>query len=371
MKSNTTSRGGSTKRRLALLLPAHNEELILATTIRSAIVAGMKARDIYVVDDDSSDRTRTIALTELSKRNVLSVPRSGKAKAVMQALDHFAITASYDWVHVADADSVFCADYFRIYKKYLDDSHYVACVGFVQSMRGNWIATYRSFSYTYGQHIFRRLQSWLGVIAVLPGPVTCFKTTIIKDLDFETGSLTEDFDLTLQIHRRHLGRIRFIPEAVNFTQDPRTLKDFLQQTLRWQRGFFQGVRKYHIGLRPHRIDLGIGYQVSESLYYLIQLLVIMPLLITLTHSFAAPLAIAVADFTAIALLAVFSAAVANRPKIVLSVVYFYLLRFLELGVFLWAFVEVIVLRKFKNAATGWQTEGRRYEISSPDVEKLA
>lgn len=371
MGSDAAIQNTNAKRRLALLLPAHNEELILAATISSAAAAGMSTEDIYVVDDDSSDKTRAIALAHLPKQNVLTVPRSGKAKAVMQALEYFGITGNYDWVHVADADSVFCPGYFAIYKRHLDDARYVACVGFVQSMRGNWIATYRSFSYTYGQHIFRRLQSWLGVIAVLPGPVTCFKTSIITQLDFETGSLTEDFDLTLQIHRRRLGRIRFIPEAVNYTQDPRTIKDFLHQSLRWQRGFFQGVRKYRIGLRPHKIDLGIGYQVSESIYYLVQLLVLMPLLVVITGSVAMPLALAVADFTVITLLAVFSAAVANRPKIVMSIGYFYILRFLELGIFMWAFIEVIVLRKFKTATNGWQTEGRRYKIASPDVEKLA
>src|SRR5260221_11469454 len=35
------------KRKLALLLPGHNEELIIAITIRSAIKAGQKKRDIF------------------------------------------------------------------------------------------------------------------------------------------------------------------------------------------------------------------------------------------------------------------------------------------------------------------------------------
>jgi len=369
MKAKDKEKDGLKKERLALLLPGHNEELIIATTIQSAIAAGMNIDDIYVVDDDSSDATRDIALSQLPKKNVLSVPRSGKARAVMQALEYFDIVNRYEWVHVADADSVFCANYFDIYRRNLDAKKWVAAVGFVQSMPGNWIATYRSFSYTYGQHIFRRLQSWLGVIAVLPGPVTCFKTSIIKDLDFETASLTEDFDLTLQIHRKKLGRIKFIPEAVNFTQDPRTLSDFINQTLRWQRGFFQGVRKYHIGLRPHKIDAGIGYQMGESIYYLFQMLIILPLLFVSTHSFSTPIAILTADFIAIVVLAVFSALAARRPIILAALVYFYVLRFLELGIFIWAFIEVVILRRHQTHTVGWQTEGRRYEITMGKMEE--
>jgi len=357
------------KRRLALLLPGHNEELIIGTTIQSAVAAGLRLRDIYVVDDNSSDKTRVIALRFLPAENVLSVERSGKARAVKKAIEHFSIVSRYTWVHVADADSVFCPDYFKIYLQHLNANKWCACVGFVQSMPGNWIAKYRSFSYTYGQHIFRRLQSWFNIIAVLPGPVTCFRTDIVKRLDFETESLTEDFDLTLQIHRYRLGKIRFIPEAINYTQDPRTIRDFVSQTLRWQRGFFQGVRKYHIGLRPRLIDAGIGYQMLESVYYILQLLVILPLLVITTHSFSGALLIVGADFTAIVVLAIFSSAAAHRPSILLSLWYFYALRFLELSLFMWAFIEVIVLRKFTTVARGWRTEGRRYEISAVIVKE--
>jgi len=355
------------RRRIALLLPAHNEQLIIATTIRSAIAAGMDKSDIYVVDDNSSDNTYAIAVRELSATNVLSVPRSGKARAVLQAFTHFNMRRRYCWLHVADADSIFCKDYFRTYRKCLNGKEWVAAVGFVQSLGGNWLANYRSFSYTYGQHIFRRIQSWFGMISVLPGPVTCFKTDIIKDLDFETESLTEDFDLTMQIHRKHLGRIRFIPEAVNFTQDPRTIRDFYGQTLRWQRGFFQGVRKYHIGLRPHFIDLGVGYQMTESAYYLCQLLVILPMLALLNHNWGAALGIFLADYTAICALAVFAAIAAKRPIILVTTLYFYPLRLFELAIFVQAFVEIMILGRFKTVARGWETEGRRYEINTEDI----
>ena len=358
------------RRNLALLLPAHNEELILETTIHSAITAGLEKKDIYVVDDSSSDSTREIALRELGEDHVLSVARSGKALAVQKAFKHFAFENRYRWMHVADADSIFSKNYFHTYYRYLEANDCTVAVGFVQSMGGNWLANYRSFSYTYGQHIFRRIQSWFGMIAILPGPVTCFSSDIIKNLDFETESLTEDFDLTLQLHRKKLGRIRFVPEAVNYTQDPRTLKDFYNQTLRWQRGFFQGVRKYKIGQRPHKIDIGIGYQLIETVYYLVQLLIILPLLWVVAHKPEAAGTLILADFSIIAMLAVFSAVVTKRPVILLTLTYFYALRLFELLIFLQAFVEIIILRRFKTVQKGWDTEGRRYELNLSEIEGL-
>lgn len=365
-----TAKQPARRKRLALLLPAHNEELILAATIRSAIAAGMQRRDIYVVDDASHDKTREIALQEVGPGNVLSVPRSGKARAVKLAFDFFGLERRYDWLHVTDADSIFCPDYFHIYRAHLDEEQWCAAVGFVQSMGGNWLANYRSFSYTYGQHIFRRIQSWFGIIAVLPGPVTCFRTDIIKKFDFDMESLTEDFDLTMQIHRKRLGRIKFIPEAVNYTQDPRTLKDFYSQTLRWQRGFFQGVRKYRIAGRPHLIDLGIGYQLSESVYYFFQFTLVLPFLALATHGFGASLALLLADYTAICFLALFSAAAVKRPIILTTLPYFYVLRLLELVIFSQAFVEIIILRRFATVPRGWETAGRRYGVTVSEIEGM-
>ena len=95
----------------------------------------------------------SLPLSFLPAENVLSVERSGKARAVKRAIEHFSIVRRYSWIHVADADSIFCPHYFRIYLRHLDGKKWCACVGFVQSMPGNWIAKYRSFSYTYGQHI--------------------------------------------------------------------------------------------------------------------------------------------------------------------------------------------------------------------------
>lgn len=358
------------KGRLALLLPGHNEELLIGTTIKAAVSAGQSKKNIFVVDDNSDDKTRQIAVGLLGKSNVLTVPRSGKAKAVFSAIKHFNLENDYTWIHVADADSLFCDNYFREYLKDLDASKYVAAVGFVQSMRGNWIANYRCFSYTYGQHLIRRIQSWFNVIAVMPGPVSSFRADIIKKLDFETGSMTEDFDLTLQIYRFGLGKIKYIPNAVNFTQDPRTLKDFMNQTFRWQRGFFQGLRKYRIGLRPHLIDLSVGYQMLESVYYLTLLLILLPVTILVEHDYMLGLWIFLADFSVIALLAVYSAIEARRPILLVSLVYFYYLRLIELGIFFISFVEVIILGKYKTNEKGWKTEGRRYQISVSNIREL-
>ncbi len=361
------------KRKMALLLPAHNEELIIKSTIRSAIAAGQSKDNIFVVDDSSTDRTRKEAVAMLGRKQVLSVKRSGKARAVYQAIAYFEIEKRYQWLHVADADSVFGKNYFRIYRRNLIGKRYVAAVGFVQSLRGNWISKYRVFSYTYGQQVLRRLQSWMGMVSVFPGPVTSLRTDIISKLDFSAESLTEDFDLTLQFHRLKLGKIKYIPGAINYTQDPQTLKDFCIQTSRWHRGFFQGVRKYKVGTRPQAIDLYIGYQLLETSIYLLQMTVVLPLVIINTHPhrWVAIPSVFLADYLFISMLAVFTAISAKRFSIMSVFPLFYFMRMIELTIFIKAFIEVIVLRKFRTQIVGWQTEGRRYSLDTKALRDTA
>jgi len=356
-------------RKLALLLPGHNEELIIEATIKSAVAAGQPLADIYVVNDASTDKTRQIATALLGKSNVLNVRRSGKALAVHKAIKKFEIESRYDWVHVADADSLFSPTYFKEYRKKLSPEYAVA-VGFVQSLRGNWISTYRAITYTYSQHFTRRIQSYLGMISVFPGPVTCFRTDILKHLEINGNSMTEDFDMTLQVHRKNLGKILYIPKAVNYTQDPQNFSDFRKQNMRWYRGFFQGVKQYNIGLGHQRIDISIGLQVAQLFIFLIQIGILFPYIMYRTHNWLAiPVAIA-ADFTLMSIITLMSSLAIKRWYLLGAMPYFYILRTSELLMYMQAFIEIFILRRFAVAATGWATEGRRYKVNQAALQDI-
>lgn len=358
------------RRKLALLLPGHNEELIIAATIKSAIKAGQNRRDIFVVNDASTDATRKIATELLGKDNVLNVRRSGKALAVKKAIRKFNIPRNYQWLHVADADSVFGPDYFRIYRRKLS-REYVVAIGFVQSLRGNWISTYRAFSYTYGQHIYRRIQAFLGMISVFPGPVTSFRTDILPALNIDNTNVTEDFDVTLQVHRKNLGKVLYIPKAISYTQDPQTFSDFCRQSRRWYTGFFQGIRQYHIGLGTQRIDVGIGFQLLQTLFFLIQVFILFPIVMITTHHWLAiPLAIT-ADFILTSAITIISALVIRRWTLLGVLPFFYVLRVTELVLYFSALFKVLVMRGHEEAERGWATEGRRYAVDSAALRDVA
>ena len=79
-------------RNIVLIIPAYNEATVIAHTIRTALKAGMDKRDIFVVDDNSSDKTRSIAISILGRKNVMTVERSGKGLAISKIVEANSLT---------------------------------------------------------------------------------------------------------------------------------------------------------------------------------------------------------------------------------------------------------------------------------------
>lgn len=351
------------KRQMALIIPGHNEAMVIQDTIKSAIAAGQPIQDIYMVDDNSDDGTAALAQSVISPQHVLTVSRSGKAGAILKAIKYFRIADRYEWVHIADADSMFESDYFAEFTSHLDPKKYAAATGYVKSLKSNWISKYRAYEYSFGQEITRRLQHVLGVIPVIPGPTSCYRTDILDQLDFLTTNMTEDFDLTLQIHRKKLGRILFIPSAKTLTQDPKDYKDYVKQVSRWYRGFWQGVVERKIGFGFQKIDLYLGYQIIEMFFYYMNILILFPLLLLRGNAiFALSLSFMV-DFIIFFISAVFGSAAHKRADVLTAFPLFYILRVTNMVLYLKAFVEVVILKRFKIHQVGWSTTGRRYKIT--------
>lgn len=101
------------EKRVAILLPAYNEELTIASSIR-AFHQAMPEALIYVIDNNSSDATSAIAQSEInairtngkSIGGVLSEKRQGKGNAIRRAF----MEIDADIYVMADADMTYPAE---------------------------------------------------------------------------------------------------------------------------------------------------------------------------------------------------------------------------------------------------------------------
>lgn len=351
---------------LALLVAAHNEELVLENTLRSAIRAGMQRQHIYVVDDNSSDSTSAIAKAVLGADNVIKVSRSGKGLALSKAAKHFGLTRRYRWIHIADADGAFAPNYFSVFRRELRVKN-AAATGYIKSLPGGPVSQYRVFDYTIGLEIYRRFQAMFNTITVIPGPTSCFRSDVFGKVNFANDSLTEDFDVTLQVHRQGLGRIQYIMEAVAYTQDPLTVRDFYKQITRWFRGLMQGVRSHGIGRQASRLDAYLGFQLFQSLMFFVTYCLFIPILAISTANPAIIAGTFLYDVALTGFMTMGIAAFTRRWDILGAFPHIYALRWLTMFVFLKAIWEVTILGRYKGNSTGGWTTPTRYrptEISA-------
>ncbi len=346
------------KHMLALIISAHNEHLVLEKTVRSAIKAGMPKQHIYIVDDNSDDDTSPIARRLIGPKNTVRVRRSGKGLALTKLAKKFELTKRYQWIHIADADGGFAPGYFQTFRDTLDPK-YAAATGYVRSLPGEAVSQYRVLEYTIGMELHRRFQSLVGVISVIPGPTSCFRADVFDKVNFANKSMTEDFDVTIQIHRQKLGPIQFIPGAVVYTQDPRNLHDFVKQVTRWNRGTMQGVRSHRIGFRPQRIDMYLSYQIIQNLMLIVNYFVLLPYLAIVHRSLGVLAVTFLYDVTLMFALTLLVALKAARTDILSAFPHIYMYRWVMMWVFLRSFVEVVILHRFRVHEGGW--ENKRYK----------
>jgi poly-beta-1,6-N-acetyl-D-glucosamine synthase len=258
---------------VCVVIPAQNEELLLGRCIQSVLDAGVAPEHVYVIDDASTDGTVTIA-GAFARVNVWSTTAaSGKLGAVQTAIARFQLAERYRYLALLDADSHVAPDYFtEVITRFSIDSNVVVVCGAPRSEPHNWLTAYRALEYAVTLRVFRAGQNAVGAITVAPGCASTYATRILPSLDWDARTLVEDMDVTIQIHRRQLGKLAFTPHAITYTQDPRTLCQYIGQLTRWYSGTWQVMLLRNLPFGRQRIDAEFALLAGEGLIYAVLML---------------------------------------------------------------------------------------------------
>jgi cellulose synthase/poly-beta-1,6-N-acetylglucosamine synthase-like glycosyltransferase len=253
---------------VCVVIPAFNEEPLIGRCIQSVLAAGLRPSQIFVLDDRSADSTAAVA-AGFAGINVVRHPRRmGKMRSIERGILSCAIASRFEFMATLDADSYVMPEYFDAALAAFDeDPRAVLVCGTPRSERANWLTAYRTLDYAMSHFVYRQAQDVLGVITVAPGCASTYRTSILGALDWGGGTLVEDMDLTIQIHRKRLGRVRYAKDAVTMTQDPRTIRDYLGQITRWYSGTWQVARLHRLPWGRQLVDLELGILLGEGLLY--------------------------------------------------------------------------------------------------------
>lgn len=249
------------KAEICVVVPAYNEAPVIESSLK-ALLNIVHPEDIYVVSDGSKDNTAALAANLVP--NVLDLQENvGKAKALDLLIKNYQLTTSYNYILFADADSRFSPNFIWEVRKAAAKKP--ACIiGTVTSDPHGLISAYRTYEYALTHRVFKQAQHTMKVITVAPGCATLYRSDILQHLDFSRHTLTEDFDLTLQVHAQKVGDLVYIPQAKVITQDPPTFKDYWKQITRWYTGFWQNFFLHKIYIPNKKVNLELWLILADG-----------------------------------------------------------------------------------------------------------
>jgi peptidoglycan-N-acetylglucosamine deacetylase len=242
---------------VSVIVPAYNEELVIANTIRSLLSSDYQQFEVIVVDDGSTDKTSAVVRETFcaDKRVTLfTLENAGKSAAL-----NFGVNQAKGEIVVAlDADTLFAPQTIRALARRFYNPKVGAVAGNAKvGNRINLITRWQALEYITSQNMDRRAFASLNCITVVPGAVGAWRADLLKQVGgFPGDTLAEDQDLTLAIRRLGFD-IGYEEDAIAWTEAPDSLRTLARQRFRWAYGTLQCMWKHHDALfRPRYGTLG-------------------------------------------------------------------------------------------------------------------
>ncbi len=287
---------------VTVVIPAFNEEMVIARTIESVLESDYPDFRIIVVDDGSTDDTAAIVENRFGSDHRIQMLRQenrGKWCALDLAL-HYTETP---FIVIVDADSLLDPRALRILVQPFQNERIGAVAGTVEvGNRENFLTTFQVIEYMYTQQVLRRAYEAFDGIIVVPGAIGAWRVDAVRAAGQVSGdTITEDADLTVAVHRAGYS-IAYQELAKSYTEVPNSVRSFLRQRLRWGFGMFQVSWKHARAILEGRtvgyISLvdAVWYGLITSLIYPIMDAILIVALVYYSYAFAIEGLVAFANF---------------------------------------------------------------------------
>jgi cellulose synthase/poly-beta-1,6-N-acetylglucosamine synthase-like glycosyltransferase len=255
---------------LAIVVPAHDEASMVATTLRS-ILPELSASDrLIVVADNCSDETAAVAAASGAETIVRTDPaRRGKGYALDFAVRHLARTAP-DIVIVIDADC-------RVAPGSIDCLARV-CTNAARPVQALYLmhsppnagpmTRIAEFAWALKNQVRPLGSLRLGLPCQLMGTGMAFPWVCISAANLASGHIVEDLNLGLELTRAGTPPL-FCPEALVTSTFPASKEGIQNQRTRWEHGhlgviaselprlYMDAFAKRDVGLLAAALDLSV------------------------------------------------------------------------------------------------------------------
>jgi poly-beta-1,6-N-acetyl-D-glucosamine synthase len=258
---------------VTVLIPAYNEEAVIATSVRAALNSDYPLLEVLVLDDGSTDDTEAAAMKAAAgdrRFRVLSDPvNRGKAEQLNSGFAR----ARHELVMVTDADTHMHPHAIRFLVARIESSPVLAAVAGAPHVtnRDGVLCAMQVLEAAAIIGLVRRTQSLTGRVGIVAGVLGLFRRDRVMAVGGYDGRMaTEDIDLTWRLLVAG-WQTAYEPRALVGMQVPSSLSALWSQRKRWARG--QGeVLHAHLRevfrWRNHRMWL-LGLESVTSLIWVI------------------------------------------------------------------------------------------------------
>ena len=218
-----------------MLIPAFNEEAVIATSVRAALASRYTELEVLVLDDGSTDRTESVAVAAAAGDARCRVLRDPVNRGKAAQLNTGFAEARHGLVVVTDADAHVHPDAIRHLVVRISSSPLLAAVAGAPHVtnRGRLICAMQVLEAAAIIGLIRRTQSLTGRVGVVAGVFHRDRVRAVGGYDGRMA--TEDIDLTWRLLMAgwHTG---YEPRALVGMEVPSTLAALWAQRKRWACG---------------------------------------------------------------------------------------------------------------------------------------
>jgi cellulose synthase/poly-beta-1,6-N-acetylglucosamine synthase-like glycosyltransferase len=230
-----------TQTTFAILIPAHNEEIVLSTLLESLaqLTYPQERCQVYVIADNCTDKTAALAqqFAGVQVYERFNQQKRGKGYALHWMWQQLVVSQLvYDAYIVLDADSVVIPTFLQTMSRELGRGARVLQARYtVLNATESPSTALRWVALTLMNHVRPLGRSGLGCSVALTGNGMCFSHEILQRYPWQAFGLSEDYQYYLTLVQ-HGERVVYVPEAIVRAQMPVTFEQMRTQDVRWESG---------------------------------------------------------------------------------------------------------------------------------------
>src|SRR3954453_8970750 len=261
---------------VSVLIPAYNEEAVIATSVRAALNSDYPRFEVLVLDDGSTDDTEAAAMEAATGDRRLHVLRDPVNRGKAEQLNVGFARARHGLVLVTDADTHMHPHAIRFLVARIESSSLLAGVAGAPHVtnRNGLLCAMQVLEAAAIIGLIRRTQSLTGRVGIVAGVLGLFRRDrVIAVGGYDGRMATEDIDLTWRLLMDG-WQTAYEPRALVGMQVPSTLPALWAQRKRWSRGQGEVLRSNVRDIcrwRNHRMWL-VGLESLTSLIWVVCLL---------------------------------------------------------------------------------------------------